>query len=68
MTKKECSCSMRIKLVGDGCEICNPERAEDLMTDEHEATEAKGTDYELDELERDSPYSAYLSYKVWLYS
>jgi hypothetical protein len=28
--KKECNCSMRVKLTGDGCEICNPERAEEL--------------------------------------
>ncbi len=27
--KKECQCDMRTKLVGDGCDICNPELALD---------------------------------------
>lgn len=27
----ECGCDLRTKLVGDGCAICNPERAVDLM-------------------------------------
>ena len=32
--KKECQCSMRIKLVGDGCRYCNPELREELLTEE----------------------------------
>jgi len=28
--EQECNCSMAIKLNGDGCAVCNPERAEDL--------------------------------------
>jgi len=29
--KSECNCPMRIKLVGDGCSICNPEYWEDML-------------------------------------
>jgi hypothetical protein len=33
-TKAECRCSLRIKLVGDGCAICNPELWKDLLRHE----------------------------------
>lgn len=26
--ERECKCSLRTKLVGDGCDVCNPELAE----------------------------------------
>lgn len=28
-----CECSMRTKLIGDGCEICNPEKALEYAKD-----------------------------------
>lgn len=29
----ECKCDLRTKLVGDGCEACNPELANDIQRD-----------------------------------
>lgn len=29
-----CQCSMRTKLVGDGCEVCNPKLAKELSADD----------------------------------
>lgn len=28
--EKQCNCDLRTRLVGDGCEVCNPELAESL--------------------------------------
>lgn len=34
--KSECKCSMRIKLVGDGCDVCNPDYWEDYLRGQNE--------------------------------
>jgi len=41
MSLTECKCSLRTKLVGDGCEVCNPKLAEDARR-ENEAEAGKG--------------------------
>jgi len=37
----ECKCSMRTKLVGDGCQICNPELAMELRRENFEEDAAQ---------------------------
>lgn len=34
--EKECKCSLRTRLVGDGCEVCNPDLAAELYAPECE--------------------------------
>lgn len=36
----ECNCSLRTKLVGDGCELCNPELAAQIAADNERYNQA----------------------------
>jgi hypothetical protein len=35
--KTECKCGLRERLVGDGCDVCNPKLAEELRGEKEEA-------------------------------
>ena len=39
--KKECTCSLRGRALGDGCEVCNPELARDMAYERIEELEAE---------------------------
>lgn len=41
MGTTECSCSLRVKLVGDGCEVCNPAKALEYAKDTIEDLESQ---------------------------
>lgn len=36
MREQQCNCDLRTKLVGDGCQYCNPELAAELSKQEEE--------------------------------
>jgi hypothetical protein len=39
----KCECSLRTKLVGDGCDVCNPELAKELATADAGSCELDGS-------------------------
>lgn len=44
-TEKSCSCALAQRLVGDGCEICNPAMAAEVAAQNAECQECGGTGY-----------------------
>lgn len=36
--KNKCLCSMRTKLVGDGCSVCNPEYYQEMLSEGDDET------------------------------
>lgn len=39
--KRKCNCSLAIRILGDGCSVCNPELSLELITERMEEAEAK---------------------------
>lgn len=42
-TPAECRCSLRIRLVGDGCSVCNPQLAKELRAESDESPNDKSS-------------------------
>ena len=39
MTERKCKCDMRTRILGDGCDVCNPELARELAAEKRKPTE-----------------------------
>ena len=42
-TKKICKCSLRTRVIGDGCEVCNPKLAAEIKEDNQQEEKDNGT-------------------------
>ena len=58
-----CTCTMAQRMVGDGCSVCNPEKAREI---ERESFEADAAQYDFDLTRHNcaapEPWSEYASY------
>ena len=37
----ECKCSMRVKIVGDGCQVCNPSMHIEMLEEDNRSEERR---------------------------